>query len=251
MATDFEEEIFPIGDLLAGPITAIQEAQIEAERRILEFILEYGMEEYVERVGSSKVTGLRLRTMDFQMSKSVPDPANAGSSINRQVDVQAPLLSIIRLPALGIDGADIELGLDIELSRKTTLETQKAAGVETTDASTSKLGLPRKKVSQPQLQGTVGTRSSNRNFRTKGRMDFHLKLKTAEDDDVYGRLVRFIAEGISANVNLDAPAQSPDTGPSDQSLSSAPDTGDSKDTARDTRVTGSNVSESKDDGFKF
>jgi hypothetical protein len=111
--------------------------------------------------------------------------------------VRAPLLSIIQMPAVGIEEATIDLDLDVEYDRE---ETQKAGGNATTGSRSGV--LPKKAIRTPVLKGSIGNRTVSRNFRTQGKLAVSLKLRSTHDDDMHGRLSRLIGEGLSAAVDV-------------------------------------------------
>ncbi|MFQ3197285.1 MAG: hypothetical protein ACI8R9_000956 [Paraglaciecola sp.] len=198
MDEDLEDTILPIGMLLAGPIIAVQEAQIECERQVIEFILDYGLEEYSIKIGNQNQSGLRLKTLDFEMDRSIPDASNPGNSVIHKVNIKAPLLSIMRLPALSVDEASIDLTLDIE----TSLNEPNTDKNDIKKSAKKNIFLERKMLPL-RLKGSIASRASSKSFRNKGKMNFSLKLKSAEEDEAYGRLIRFISEGLNATINLD------------------------------------------------
>jgi hypothetical protein len=195
MADDNDD--YEIGALLGAPVRAVQQAQIEAEREFVEFLFDYGMEETTRKVGNKTVKGLKLSEFEFGMTRSIDDPTRPGVSIDHEARVRAPLLSIIQMPAVGIEEATIDLDLDVEYDRE---ETQKAGGNATTGSRSGV--LPKKSIRTPVLKGSIGNRTVSRNFRTQGKLAVSLKLRSTHDDDMHGRLSRLIGEGLSAAVDV-------------------------------------------------
>lgn len=187
---------FSVGELLGGPIRAIQEAQIAADREVMEFILTYGMEEVTTQVGQKAITSYRLRNLEFDMKKAVSDPASPGRTVENTMKVTAPLLSIIQPPSLRIDEATIDLALDVSISKEVLPK-----------ASTSKAAL-KKTVLLPGartnavLKGSVGNGAVSRSFRTKGRLNISLKLRSSQDDEQQSRLTRIISEGLATHIEI-------------------------------------------------
>lgn len=187
---------FSVGELLSGPIRAIQEAQIAAEREVMEFILTYGMEEVKKKTGSNFVTSYRLRNLEFDMKKAVSDPANPGRTVENTMKVTAPLLSIIQPPSLLIDEATIDLALDVSIENETAQKPSKSI------AATKKAALLPGGRRQAVLKGSVGNGSVSRSFRSKGRLNVSLKLRSSQDDEQQSRLSRIVSEGLATHIEV-------------------------------------------------
>lgn len=186
MADDDHE--FSVGELLASPVRAIQEAQMAAEIEFLQFVQQFGFEPFEKQVGRRKVRGQRLRTIEFEMRKSMPDPVSPGSSVERSATVTAPLLSVVNLPTVSIDEATIELSLDIEAE---TDSRTKAADT----------GRPLPGRRPVILKGVVGKRLVNSSLRKKGRLDVSMKLVASRDNDGLDRLMRLLDDGLAATID--------------------------------------------------
>jgi hypothetical protein len=196
-----EEDDVEIGGLLAAAIRAIQDAQINAEREYLSFLLDYGLEEVKEKVGNREVTRLRLREISFDMARQVSDPANPGAVVETTATVRAPLLSLVQMPAIGIDEATIALDLDVQTDLEATRKD--AADIGRSHDATLRPQLVRRAL--PVIKGAVGRGSLSRKTRKHGKLSVKLTLKSTHDDDVHSRLVRLVGEGLSATVELPEP----------------------------------------------
>ncbi len=184
-----DEEDFDIGALLGGPVRAIQEAQIAAEREYMAFLLDYGLEEVTRKQGNTEIKSLRLRELAFGMSKSITDPST-GEVATREAEVRAPLISLVQMPAVGIKEATIELDLDVQ--------TQVEEKDQPTRSPTTGRFLPATRIAAPAIKGTVANSASSRNFRTHGKLSVKMTLTSTHDDDLHGRLTRIIGDGVSA-----------------------------------------------------
>ena len=187
---------FSVGELLSGPIRAIQEAQIAAEREVMDFILTYGMEEVQQKVGQKTITVYQLRTLEFDMKKAVSDPASPGRTVENTMKVTAPLLSIIQPPSLRIDEATIDLALDVSISKESFPNASKSKVAQKKAAL-----LPGIRTSAV-LKGVVGNGAVSRSFRTKGRLNVSLKLRSSQDDEQQSRLTRIVSEGLATHIEL-------------------------------------------------
>ncbi len=194
-----DEDDVEIGGILAATVRAIQDAQIDAERETLSFLLEYGLEEITEKIGNREVSRLKLREISFDMAKQISDPANPGSVVETIATVRAPLLSLVQMPAVGIDEATIALDLDVQ----TDVEATKKGDAETaTTRRLTKLNPQLVRRRLPVIKGAVGSGSISRKTRRHGKLSVKLTLKTTHDDDMHARLVRLVGEGLSATVDV-------------------------------------------------
>jgi len=186
-----DEQDHEIGSLLGGAVSAIQEAQIAAEREYLAFVLEYGLEEVVKTKNGKRQSSLRLRQIEFDMTKMVADPSAPGEVVETSARVKAPLLSMVQLPAVGIEHATIELNLDVYAD--TEVEEEKTAASDRFKA----LPISRRRAA---LKGAVGTR--NRSYGRRGKLNVSMTLKSTHDDEVHGRLERLLSTGLSATAEV-------------------------------------------------
>lgn len=192
-----EDEDFEIGALLGSSIRAIQEAQISAERAYLEFLLDYGVEEVPDKRKGEGAAGLRLREVAFDMTRHIPDPANPGRVVETTATVRAPLLSLVQMPAIGIGEATVEFDLDVQ----TDVEASKKAAEEAAARpAPTAFRVVRAARPLPVLKGAVGDSARSLKSRRHGRLTIKLTLRATNDDDLHGRLVRLIGEGVSATV---------------------------------------------------
>lgn len=219
MADDIQPDGRPaaLGALLAGPITALQEAQIEAEKQVVAFILEHGL---VAGGDGSAEAPLELASLRFQMDRAIADPDNPGAVVMRKAEVTVPLLSLMRVPALRIGEATIDLAVELEDAGETTTETSAAApsaaggaaapagGAAVRPAAVARLSpatLARldKAALRPQVKPVIAKISSRstRSFRNRGKLNIRLTLRSADDDAFYDRLTRLIGDSMSALVD--------------------------------------------------
>lgn len=194
------DDDFEIGTLLASTVRAVQDAQVNAEREYLSFLLEYGLEEVRQRTGNREVTRLRLREVSFEMARQVPDPSNPGAVVETTATVRAPLLSLVQMPAIGIGEATITLDLDVQTDVQESQQAP-AAPVRPRAALTDRvLTAPTRPL--PVLKGSVGSGAISRKKRSHGKLSVTLTLRTTHDDDLHSRIVRLVGEGLSATVDV-------------------------------------------------
>ncbi|THH37356.1 DUF2589 domain-containing protein [Aliishimia ponticola] len=192
-----EDEDYDIGTLLGGPVRAIQEAQIAAEREYMQFLLDYGLEETTRKEDGKEVPDLKLREISFGMTRAISNPAAPGEVVETQARVRAPLLSLVQMPAIGIEEATIELDLDV---RSETEAEEKAPAPAAGDRPViaREALLPKSRVvTTARLKGNVSNATTTRNFRTHGKLNVKMVLRAAHDDDLHGRLARLAGDAVS------------------------------------------------------
>ena len=139
------------------------------------------------------------------MQRNITHPTRPDEVVSTKATVKAPLISMIQMPAIGIEEANIDLSLEVSLDKQATTETQtKAAASAKTAAGKRRPALLTKGAAKPAvLRGSVSGTKSSRNFRTHGKLNVKMKLRASHDDDFHGRIARIIGEGVSTQI--DAP----------------------------------------------
>ncbi|WP_420403989.1 DUF2589 domain-containing protein [Nisaea sp.] len=215
--SSFGDNAAALGSLLAAPITALQEAQVEAEKQVLDFILEYGLEEVPPAAdGTSRPP--EIRKLSFEMERSLPDPREAGSATNHRATVSVPLLSIMRLPAIQVSDATIDLTVEIEQEAET-----EGTGPDTGAAPGGTLlgrrivrRLDRSNVRFERARSKLNARIVSKSKRTtsqRGKMDIRLTLKSPTEDAPWDQILGLLEGAIQATVELpdnDADGDNPD-----------------------------------------
>lgn len=200
-----DERDHPIAELLAAPVRAIQEAQIAAEREFVAFFVEYGLEEVVRRDKKGERTALRVREVEFEMRRSVTDPSDPGTAIDRTAIVSAPLLSLVNLPTVAIEEATVNLSLDVSARSADAPSRSKLEKAEVADAAALRAAiqrdlLPRTRRPVVELVGSVGNRGVSASFSAKGKIDIALKLVGTGGQETVRRLTALLDENLSARI---------------------------------------------------
>lgn len=125
----------PMGDLIGGPLNAACEAQIRLANATADFIQKVGFKQ--PKKDAKPEDPWLPRTVMFKFDRpaqvptlpesKVPGDANAIET----VDIEVPMLAIIRIPNLGIDRVDITFDMEVKSS---TSDTTKADQQATLDA---------------------------------------------------------------------------------------------------------------------
>ena len=122
----------PMEDLIGGPLMAVCKAQTKLAKSTAEYIKEIGMKEKLDE-DNKVITGpdnkpvLETRQVDFSYiqpmqqnsSEREEDTNNTGdghSLTQAKVDISAPLLAIVPIPALLIDDVEIEFNMEVKSS---------------------------------------------------------------------------------------------------------------------------------------
>lgn len=100
-----------VEELLGSTLSSVVKAQGLVATQLADFIEKVGFEEVTEPDGT---TGLRARTFSFEFERA--EVGEDDAVVRRTVTASLPLLSIVSLPALTIDSADLDLDLRLVAS---------------------------------------------------------------------------------------------------------------------------------------
>jgi hypothetical protein len=127
-SADFAAELGSIDfeKLIGGPMNAAVTAQTNASLATVNFIKEVGF----DRDSTGAVTGLKMA--NFSYKKSVPDPDDPDSTIQEDVEINVPFISILSIPSLRIETLDIDF--NVKLNSTYSRDVSSSLGV---DASVS------------------------------------------------------------------------------------------------------------------
>ena len=121
MASQFKG--LPMGDLIGGPLTAACDAQIRLANATADFIKYVGF----MPPGANDPKGIgATRVASFGFKRLAPDPSDVSKTIEQHVELDVPLLAIVKVPSLSITKVDITFDMEVKSS---------FASKESTDAS--------------------------------------------------------------------------------------------------------------------
>jgi hypothetical protein len=150
----------PIRDLIGGPLMAACEAQSNLARSTADFIQTIGFK-YDDKGNRLE----ELSMVDFKYSQLQAD----GSKKN--IELEVPLLSIVKVPSLAIKNVDIQFDMEVKSS---TSETSKTAAEFSSSVSSGWFGV------KVEIKGSVSTSKENtRNTDTSAK--YHINLHAADD----------------------------------------------------------------------
>lgn len=116
MTTIEPDKMVDFGQLIAQPLIATMEAEVQAAEKFVHFLQAYGMERKKIGKGTEAEERLELRKLTFGYTQQ---DTSTGKLVSYQVEV--PLLSLIPLPLLHIDSAefdfDIRLFTEVEYKK--------------------------------------------------------------------------------------------------------------------------------------
>lgn len=121
MASQFKG--LPMGDLIGGPLTAACDAQVRLANATADFIKYVGFMPPGE--GDKNGVGA-TRVASFGFKRLAQDPSDVSKTIEQHVELDVPLLAIVKVPSLSITKVDITFDMEVKSS---------FAAKESTDAS--------------------------------------------------------------------------------------------------------------------
>jgi hypothetical protein len=119
----------PMGDLIGGPLTAACNAQVQLANATANFIKVVGFMPPTANSNNDPNAVGDVRTAVFKFSRPTGAAPDANGNVPMEaVDLEVPLLAIIKVPALSIDKVDITFDMEVRNSESSK---------ESTDASAS------------------------------------------------------------------------------------------------------------------
>lgn len=105
----------PMGELIGGPLTAACEAQVKLAQATADFIRVIGFLPPPD--GSKDPTAGGTRTATFKFKRPVDNPAaNSTGVAEEEVELEVPLLAIVKVPNLSITSVDINFNMEVKSS---------------------------------------------------------------------------------------------------------------------------------------
>jgi hypothetical protein len=188
----------PMTDLVAAPLLAACEAQMILAKTAADFIDKVGM--------NTDANGNKTaRTVDFAMSRPVQQ--TDGTMKQELVNIQAPLLALVHVPALTIREVTIDFEMEVRSSstEKSGLDTKAAMEA----SGTANWGFARASV---KVQGSVSShKESTRTSDTRAKYTVHVEARDDGPPEGLSRLLDIMAQAVTpkaepAQAALPAPA---------------------------------------------
>jgi hypothetical protein len=99
-----EQHPLRLAVLLTAPLTALLQAQAQAELETLNYIVEVGLGGAEQRT---------VQTLEFELVQPIADPMHPGKIVPTPTQVSVPLLSILQTPSIKIADADVTFNVHI------------------------------------------------------------------------------------------------------------------------------------------
>ena len=191
----------PISDLIAAPIVAACEAQVTLAKAAADFIDHVGLQEQPDGTKTA-------RTVEFTMNRPVAGPD--GEMVQSQMQIQAPLLAIVNVPALSVKNITVDFEMEVKSSFQSKQSSDKSA---TAQVSVSGGWGPVR--ASAKFTGSVSShKEQTRSSDNRAKYSIHVEARDDGMPEGLGRLLDIMNEAVSA-----APAASaaPATAPSSRS----------------------------------
>ncbi len=146
MAAQFKG--LPMGDLIGGPLNAACDAQVRLAKATVDFIQAVGFEAPDTTDPNAKADPWgKTRTAKFSFDRPVlvdpgrpaakgtgdgdPDvPAVAPTIVNERVELEVPVLAIVKIPSLSITTVDITFDMEVKSSESSKESTDASASLD-------------------------------------------------------------------------------------------------------------------------
>jgi hypothetical protein len=116
----------PMGDLIGSPLTAACEAQVKLAQATADFIKVIG---FLPPAANDPTGVGATRTASFKFRRPVDDPNGAGIA-EEEVELEVPLLAIVKVPNLSITTVDITFNMEVKSSFSQTEKDSKSGSFD-------------------------------------------------------------------------------------------------------------------------
>jgi len=154
----------PMESLIGGPLQAACNAQVQLAKAETQFINEVGL------IENGSKDSLTTRTVDFEATRPVNLPD--GTITSETMNIKAPVLSIVPIPALLIDEVDVKFNMEVKTSAESSSKT---------DASASLAGKAGWGPFSVKISGSVSThRENTRKTDNSAKYEVHVHASQSE-----------------------------------------------------------------------
>jgi hypothetical protein len=195
----------PMGDLIGSPLSAACEAQVKLAQATADFIKVIG---FLPPPANDPTGVGATRTATFRFKRPVDDPTNAGGIAEEDVELEVPLLAIVKVPNLSVTRVDITFDMEVKSSFSQT-ESEDKKGEFSAEMS---IGWGVFKASA-KVSGSVATHKENTR-KSDNSARYHVEVH-AEDGGMPEGLARVmdILQTACAPRKVGAPVAVPGTAP--------------------------------------
>jgi len=196
----------PMEDLIGGPLMAVCKAQTKLAKSTAEYIKEIGMVEKLDDNNEVITTGpdnkpvLETRQVDFsyiqpmqqnsaEREGETDNPGDGHSLTQAKVDISAPLLAIVPIPALLIEDVEVEFNMEVKSSVQS-----KSSHDESVKASASFGWGP----FSASVQGSVSSHNEQTR-KSDNSAKYHVKVsaKQAETPEGLSKILDMLSKSIT------------------------------------------------------
>lgn len=172
----------PMGDLIGGPLMAACDAQVRLANASAQFIQQIGFMPKKDAVPDANglipfdpsTFDTRNVAFRFNRPQAGTQPNDQGVYPTETVELDVPLLAIVKVPALGIDTVDITFDMEVKNSERSS-ETEDKSGKFSADASVG-WGPFSLKV---HVEGSVATHKENTR-ETDQSAKYHVQVRATD-----------------------------------------------------------------------
>lgn len=194
MASQFKG--LPMGDLIGGPLTAACDAQVRLANATADFIKYVG---FLPPPASDPTGVGATRTAKFAFNRQAPDPNNISAHINEHVEMDVPLLAIVKVPSLTITRVDITFDMEV----KSSFASKESSDTEAKMSADAKVGWGPFSLTV-HVEGSVSTHKENTRS-SDNSAKYHVQV-LAEDTGMPEGLARVLDILHTAIVPATSPA---------------------------------------------
>ena len=199
----------PMGDLIGGPLTAACNAQVQLANATANFIKVVGFLPPATNDNDANAVG-GVRTAIFKFSRPTGGAPDTNGVVPMEaVELEVPLLAIVKVPALSINKVDITFDMEVKNSE---------ASKESTDASASLSASL--KFGWGMFSGTVNISGSVSSHKENTRSSdqtakYHVEVHATDDGMPEGlaRVLDIIAQSVAPK-KIAPPSPTPTPQPS-------------------------------------
>lgn len=175
----------PMSELIGGPLMAACDAQVSLANATADFIKVVGFLPPPDPEKDPKGIGdARLVEFKFERPAALPPKAGEASQFEK-VELDVPLLAIVKVPALGIKSVDVTFDMEVKSSESTKEATDSKAAMS--GSGQAGWGIFSVKVS---VSGSVSAHRENTR-QTDKSAKYHVEVR-AEDNGMPEGLARVL-----------------------------------------------------------
>lgn len=182
----------PMGDLIGGPLAAACDAQVRLANATADFIKEVGFMPPDAASSDGNATG-DVRTVAFRFDRPSTSQADDGSRPMERVELEVPLLSVVKVPNLAID----RVGITFDMEVKNTEQSRETRSTQGSMSAQARLGWGPFKA-RVNISGSVSSHKENTRS-TDHSARYHVELNATDQGMPEGlaRVMDLISQSVA------------------------------------------------------